>query len=209
MRFCFSIQLGNVERTSRAQNLARLWDRSTQMPWPQPGSPGGRWLELQVCSMLVVGKVLHFRTTRLRGGKLTFWANSKMLAFVPSTSWRWWDLLIWGSLFEETTAGEALDSSSLLPCIFLHPYIEPGPGSVAEKEKMDLDTRSCRRNLLSFHHPAEIQGAGCSYGKSSVLPKRTGSSFLNLAPNYRSAEQNVDPRKMDWLCVLVRHWNCS
>lgn len=72
-------------------------------------------------------------------GKLAFWADSKMLAFVPRTSWRWWDLLIWGSLLKETTAGEALDSSSLLPCIFLHPYIEPGPGSIAEKEKMDLD----------------------------------------------------------------------
>lgn len=213
MSFCFSIHLGNMERASRAQKLARLWDCSTQMPWPHPGSLGERWLELQVCSMLVVGKMLHLRTARLRDRRQktgilsrqqNAWICAKHILEVVGSDLR--------LSFEETTAGQALDtlsdSSSLLSCIFLHPYIEPGPSSFAEKEKMELHTRSCRKNLLSFSHPAEIQGAGCSYGKSSVLPKKTKAP----APwiwHLTTPEWNVDPREMDWLCALVRHWNCS
>lgn len=65
MSFCFFIHLGNMERPSRAQKLVRLWHCSTQMPWP-PGFLGERWVELQVCSMLVAGKGLHYRAARLR-----------------------------------------------------------------------------------------------------------------------------------------------
>lgn len=208
--FCFSIHLEKVERQPQGLKSQQGCETATQkfhdhtlIPWEKDD-----WnCRCVPCWLKGRCSISGLRDSEREERKPLFWADSKTFAFVQSTSWGCWDPLIGGSLLKETTAGEAPDTQWQLfsaPCVFLHPsehwawteFIcrerENGTSyKILQKESSVIS--SPRRNTRCWMLLWKVQ---------SFSRKNKDSSCWNLAPRYRSAEQNMDPREMDGLWAL-------
>lgn len=198
---------------SRAQEPARLWDCSTEMPWPHPDSLGGRWLELQICSMLVVGKVLHFRTARLREKREKIAILSRqqntcicakhILWVVGSTNSR----LSFERDNSRRSTGHTHCQVFPAPWIFLHPSEHWAWTKFICREREDgTSYKILQKESSVISSPSRNKGAGCSYGKCRVLAERTKTPAAGIW-HLSTGQENRTWIPGRW--TGSGHWNCS